>query len=122
MARSSECTGLYAQKVLDGNDIVRDGDFSTNKQPTTPERPWNRCSAKGVQFAVRSSHPLRLLQMTILFNPICRTVLSAAFVFTTIFLAFWYPARKISHLMDPGDKPGAFEPHIKRYQELARLV
>jgi len=28
MARSSECTGLYAQKVLDGNDIVRDGDFS----------------------------------------------------------------------------------------------
>jgi hypothetical protein len=49
-------------------------------------------------------------------------VLSAAFFFTTIFLAFWFPARKISHLMDPGDKPGAFEPHIKRYQELARLV
>jgi hypothetical protein len=60
--------------------------------------------------------------MTSLSHPIRSTVLSAAFVFTTIFLAFWFPARKISHLMDPGDKPGAFEPHIKRYQELARLV
>jgi hypothetical protein len=60
--------------------------------------------------------------MTRLSGPICSTILSAAFVFTTIFLAFWLPARKISHLMDPGDKPGAFEPHIKRYQELARLV
>jgi hypothetical protein len=49
--------------------------------------------------------------MTSLSNPISRTVLSAAFVFTTIFLAFWFPARKISHLMDPEDKPGAFEPH-----------
>jgi len=48
--------------------------------------------------------------------------MSAASVFTIIFLAFWLPARKISHLMDPGDKAGAFEPHIKRYQELARLV
>ena len=60
--------------------------------------------------------------MTSLSDPIISTVLSAAFVFTAIFLAFWLPARKISHLMDPGDKPGAFEPHIKRYQDLARLV
>jgi len=60
--------------------------------------------------------------MTCLSSPITATVLSALFVFTAIFLAFWLPARKIYHLMDPGDKPGAFEPHIKRYQELARLV
>src|SRR6266576_2629184 len=66
--------------------------------------------------------PLRLLQMTSLFHPISSTVLSAAFVFTAIFLVLWFPTRKTSYLMDPGDKPGAFEPHIKRYQELARLV
>jgi hypothetical protein len=60
--------------------------------------------------------------MTCLSNPITATVLSALFVFAAIFLAFWLPARKIYHLIDPGDTPGAFEPHIKRYQELARLV
>jgi hypothetical protein len=55
-------------------------------------------------------------------HPISSTILAAASVFTTFFLAFWLPARKISHLMDPGENPGAFEPHIRRYQELARLV
>ena len=60
--------------------------------------------------------------MTSLSDPVTSAVLFAAFVFTSIFLAFWLPARKISHLMDPGDKPGAFEPHIKRNQELAPLV
>lgn len=39
-----------------------------------------------------------------------------------LFLVFWLSGRKLNHLMDPGDKPGAFEPHIKRYQDLARLV
>jgi hypothetical protein len=33
MARSSECTGLYAQKVLDTADIVREAMFQ--QQPTT---------------------------------------------------------------------------------------
>ena len=33
MARSSECTGYYAPKVLDTADIVRDAMF--RQQPTT---------------------------------------------------------------------------------------
>ena len=32
MARSSECTGYYAQKVLDGNDIVRDASRVENRR------------------------------------------------------------------------------------------
>jgi len=39
--------------------------------------------------------------MTSLFHPISSTVLSAAFVFTAIFLVLWFPTRKTSYLMDP---------------------
>src|SRR3981189_1895809 len=47
-------------------------------------------------------------------------IVSAA-VFVPVFLVITFTGPK-GHLMDPGDKAGSFEPHIKRYLDLARLV
>lgn len=47
-------------------------------------------------------------------------IVSAA-IFVPVFLAIALTGPK-AHLMDPGDKMGSFEPHIKRYLDLARLV
>ena len=47
-------------------------------------------------------------------------IVSAA-VFVPVFLVITFTGPK-GHLMDPGDKVGSFEPHIKRYLDLARLV
>jgi len=43
MARSSECTGSYAQKVLDGNDIVREGFYANNAGDRPVNRSWDAC-------------------------------------------------------------------------------
>jgi hypothetical protein len=47
-------------------------------------------------------------------------IVSAA-LFIPVFLAVLLTGPR-AHLMDPGDTPGSFEPHIKRYLDLARLV
>jgi hypothetical protein len=48
--------------------------------------------------------------------------LSVFLFFTGSFLVFWLPWRNLDHLMDPRGEPGGFEPHLKRYQDLARLI
>ncbi len=55
-------------------------------------------------------------------GPISRVVLGAL----TTLIVIWILARLVlgkgPYLMDPLDEKGAFEPHLKRYQGLAKLV
>ncbi len=39
-----------------------------------------------------------------------------------VFLLFYWPRRGKKYYMDPLNEKGAFEPHAKRYQDLAKLM
>jgi hypothetical protein len=55
-------------------------------------------------------------------GPLGVSILSALVLWIGLFLFFRKSLAKGSYHMDPGEKPGAFEPHLGRYQEIARLL
>jgi hypothetical protein len=55
-------------------------------------------------------------------HPILWTIATTAVLYFILWLVFLFSSPVKAHTMDPRNEPGSFENHLKRYQELARLV